>query len=587
MNSIGILVKVDQEMSMLKQVDIVKCNVQEQLIKPVEECKNVLESARTTSPHSLTATTLDEITRLERLFVNIRQLASLHPIPRHWTALRDALGIRGLRILVKDLLSDPDGSHKAIDELRQQIQGEVQVESMINTIQSHWDVMELEFTKDGFVYRIDTIQRQCLEDASNLSMISKSRCSHHFAPRIQELACQVDEMLDTLEGIGTLQRQWIELGAVFQSESVQRMLDTGFALFAASDVKLHALYERLKHALLVRSMLDMPDLKVIIEECLHTFGTCFSSLSIFLQSQRTRFPALFNLNDKDLLSLLAIDSIKNVNAWIPRLFDGLVSIEFDATGAIALKSKNEEWIVLDEPVPIDQEIVTFLTEIEAGIKHAIRESILPCYESMLSMTFVESKFAHQVIWMCFQAALQASTHMDHLVALARSVHHSGLRALLLFEVFKCKSGHNPVQVTVTKERGLRVVIHGAEFEYCHNYTPLQYTFIRTPTTDSLFYSAIHALSNDHGSNPFGPSGTGKTESVKALGKLLGKQVIVFCCDDSFDCDAFARIFAGMKLSGAWGCFDEFNRLDEAVLSSVSKQIHDVMHDPSSHSSMHH
>ena len=116
-----------------------------------------------------------------------------------------------------------------------------------------------------------------------------------------------------------------------------------------------------------------------------------------------------------------------------------------------------------------------------------------------------------------------------------------------------------------------------------------------------------------GGNPYGPAGTGKTESVKALGNLFGRQVLVFNCDEGIDVKSMGRIFVGksavivsfllelsrIKLSffllqkccrfnsiektvytsftglvkcGAWGCFDEFNRLEEAVLSAVSTQI---------------
>ena len=75
-----------------------------------------------------------------------------------------------------------------------------------------------------------------------------------------------------------------------------------------------------------------------------------------------------------------------------------------------------------------------------------------------------------------------------------------------------------------------------------------------------------------GGNPFGPAGTGKTESVKMLASLLGRFCLVFNCDESFDFQAMGRIFRGLCQVGAWGCFDEFNRLEERILSAVSQQI---------------
>lgn len=67
-------------------------------------------------------------------------------------------------------------------------------------------------------------------------------------------------------------------------------------------------------------------------------------------------------------------------------------------------------------------------------------------------------------------------------------------------------------------------------------------------------------------------GTGKTESVKALGAALGRFVLVFNCDETFDFSAMGRLLAGLSQVGAWGCFDEFNRLEERILSAVSQQI---------------
>lgn len=68
---------------------------------------------------------------------------------------------------------------------------------------------------------------------------------------------------------------------------------------------------------------------------------------------------------------------------------------------------------------------------------------------------------------------------------------------------------------------------------------------------------------------------GKTESVKALGLQLGRFVLVFCCDETFDFQAMGRIFVGLCQVGAWGCFDEFNRLEERILSAVSQQVQTI------------
>uniref|UniRef100_A0A915DIB0 Dynein heavy chain hydrolytic ATP-binding dynein motor region domain-containing protein n=1 Tax=Ditylenchus dipsaci TaxID=166011 RepID=A0A915DIB0_9BILA len=71
------------------------------------------------------------------------------------------------------------------------------------------------------------------------------------------------------------------------------------------------------------------------------------------------------------------------------------------------------------------------------------------------------------------------------------------------------------------------------------------------------------------------SGNRETESVEALGHHLGRFVLVFNCDETFDFQAIGRILVWFCQVGAWGCFDEFNRLEERMLSAVSQQIQTI------------
>ena len=135
-------------------------------------------------------------------------------------------------------------------------------------------------------------------------------------------------------------------------------------------------------------------------------------------------------------------------------------------------------------------------------------------------------------------------------------------------------------------RVLEVCIADSKFAYRFDYLPLQMEsasgraslgsfkrLIDTRVTERCFLAASQANCDFRlGANPQGPAGCGKTETIKALGYSIGCQVIVHNCDESNDSNSLDSLIWGLTHTGLWGCFDEFNRLNESVLSATSATL---------------
>ena len=306
-----------------------------------------------------------------------------------------------------------------------------------------------------------------------------------------------------------------------------------------------------------------------------------------------------------------------LQAHLKKLFQAIFKVEFsdDMKMITAFRSLEGEKVDLLSPVEITQTVEEWLANLSVEMVKTLEKELTDCLRSMdqgkMELVRYPSMIlcAAEQIRFCQEADECIGSGQRGLESLAEStrsklanftsfelddkpVEKLKLYAILfhvIHNVDVCQQlkdnqvnarsdwyWHKQLRFYMQQDTGkCYIKMCDAENAYTYEYQGNDPKLVHTPLTDKCFLTLTQALHLGYGGNPYGPAGTGKTESVKALGQALARQVLVFNCDEGIDFKSMGRIFTGLVKCGAWGCFDEFNRLEPEVLSAVSQQIQTI------------
>eukprot|EP01029_Cantina_marsupialis_P010152 TRINITY_DN2319_c0_g2_i3.p1 TRINITY_DN2319_c0_g2~~TRINITY_DN2319_c0_g2_i3.p1 ORF type:complete len:2726 (-),score=1059.52 TRINITY_DN2319_c0_g2_i3:6-7787(-) len=427
-------------------------------------------------------------------------------------------------------------------------------------------------------------------------------------------------MLDEyLHNLNTIQRKWVYLEPIFGRGA----LPSHQKRFESLDMEYREIMSKI---VADQKLLNLTDEQLHINlgsrltSILERLNYCQKALAEYLEEKRTKMPRFYFIGDDDLLEILGQAQNPGViQAHLKKLFQGVFKVEFseDNSCITAMYSLAGEKVQLEKQVPVTDAVEEWLVSFSEEMKNTLRQLLVRCLEDKSADL---SSYPSQIL--CLAEQVHFTTRCEN--ALQQNDANTALKALqeqMMGQLdeytnigdqmassdskdaklirLKIKSlildlTHNADVVTllmkestvdpwlwkkqlryyVISNRNNQCVMKmsDTQFDYTYEYQGNSPKLVHTPLTDKCYLTLTDGMNNGYGGSPYGPAGTGKTESVKALGAAFGRQVLVFNCDEGIDFQSMGRIFTGLVKCGAWGCFDEFNRLKEDQLSAVSQQI---------------
>lgn len=550
---------------------------------------------------------------------------------RHWELINEVMetNFNYKEGTLKEILNKGvDKFLPQIDEISETASKEFKLENMLDKMEKEWQ--DLSFSLIKWKNRgINIFQGACIEDIQMLlddhTIKAQTIRSSPNVKFMEERAIKWEKLMlyiqDVLEIWTEVQAKYLYLEPIFNFEDINKNLAIEAEKFGKVNIAWIETMKYLENDPLVLNIEKIPNLFETLKHCIKLIEEIEKGLEQHLEEKRLEFPRFFFLSNEDLINILAEtrDPLL-VQPHLKKCFEGIHELLFnsysDILGMRSLEKEEINFIEKISPKDYKSNVEKWLLRVEEEMRSALQkvmEDSLIDLNSNTKQTLSEwiRKWPGQIVlcntqtkWTaCVENSLEKGSlsnyyedltlNLEEIVKMVRGsltpLELLTLGALIVISVHNRdivktliqKNAQNSLEFEWISQlryywdpKNCKNIVRmiTTSIDYGYEYLGNSERLVITPLTDRCYRTLMSALQLNLGGAPEGPAGTGKTESTKDLAKALAMQCIVFNCSEGLNIHSMAKFFKGLISSGAWSCFDEFNRIYIEVLSVLAQRI---------------